>query len=243
MRVQNNPVAVVTGGSGGIGRCIAEALARRGFVVHITGRNEARIEATLRSLEEKSEPSRAHRGYRVDFTDRAALTDWIAQLRSDIDDLDLLVLNAGTAISRPLEETTLEEWDRIFDVNVRAPFAIVRGVLPLLRNATGRIITIGSVVSRSAYPLQGAYTASKHALHGFTKVLAKELHSDRIVVQAILPGGTATDLIGQMRPDIDPENLIRPESVADAVLMLLDQTGGALTDELHLRRAGKEPWP
>jgi len=98
------------------------------------------------------------------------------------------------------------------------------------------------VVSRTAYPLQGAYTASKHALYGLTKVLAKELHDDGVIVQTILPGGVDTDMIRTARPDIDPGDLIDPQDVADAVFRLLAQEGNAITDEISLRRRGKQPW-
>jgi 3-oxoacyl-[acyl-carrier protein] reductase len=98
------------------------------------------------------------------------------------------------------------------------------------------------VVSDAAYSHQGAYTASKHALYGFTKVLAKELHREGIIVQTILPGGVATDMVRRMRPDIDPSDLIQPIDVAQAVGSLLDARGKAVIDEIRLRRRGKSPW-
>lgn len=253
MRVTDDRVAIVTGGSGGIGRCIAVALAAEGYSVHITGRNRSRLDTVVSEMRDVSpgdsvssaDPSRGpttrFQAWQVDFSQREELDSWVDEVQSAIDRLDLLVLNAGTAFAKPIEDTSVEEWDRIFDINVRAPFVIARGLLPLLRRAPGRIITIGSVVSKEAYRNQGAYTATKHALHGFTKVLAKELHSEGIIVQSILPGGVATDLVRTMRPDIDTSDLIQPEAVAEAVVALLNQSKSAITDEINLRRRGKEP--
>lgn len=246
MGVHNNPVAIVTGGSGGIGRSIALALAERGYSVSITGRDRTRIDSVVREMHNVSpadHPSQTlFQAYRLDFAHREEVTRWIDQIHTDLGRIDILVLNAGTAIARSIEETSNEEWDRIFDINVRAPFVIASGLLPLLRAATGRVITIGSVVSKEAYRNQGAYTATKHALYGFTKVLAKELHPEGIIVQTILPGGVATDLIHRMRPDIDSSDLIQPDAVADALISLLDQSADAITDEIDLHRRGKEPW-
>jgi 3-oxoacyl-[acyl-carrier protein] reductase len=286
------PKAIVTGGSRGIGRAIALGLARRGYAVAITGRDEARLAEAVAELAAagaeaagaeaagatpgergpgaagSAAPGAAHaagaagsatarnaahaagseapptppRSFAADLADPAATGRLAARLREAFPRLDLLVLNAGIALSRPLEETSDAEWDRMFNINVRAPFVIARELIPALRAAGGRVIVLGSVVSRTAYPLQGAYTASKHALYGLTKVLAKELHEDGVIVQTILPGGVDTDMIRTARPDIDPGDLIDPQDVAGGVFRLLAQEGNAITDEISLRRRGKQPW-
>jgi NAD(P)-dependent dehydrogenase (short-subunit alcohol dehydrogenase family) len=187
-------------------------------------------------------PPTPPRSFAADLADTAATGRLAAQLREAFPRLDLLVLNAGIAAARSLEETSDAEWDRMFAVNVRAPFVIARELIPALRAAGGRVMVLGSVVSRTAYAHQGAYTASKHALYGLTKVLAKELHEDGVIVQTILPGGVDTDMIHGVRPDIDTTDLIRPEDVADAVLAMLEQKGNAVVDEISLRRRGKQPW-
>lgn len=160
--------------------------------------------------------------------------------------LGILVLNAGAALNAPVEDTTLEQWDHLFALNVRAPFLLVKRLLPLLRaNPHGaRIIVIGSVVSTKAYIDQAAYTASKHALYGFTRVLAKELHREdsAIRVHSINPGGVNTDLVRSVRPDIDQSRLIDPTEIADIAGSLLDMQGNAFVEEVRVRRRTKEPW-
>ncbi|MEX2443269.1 MAG: SDR family oxidoreductase [Alkalispirochaeta sp.] len=227
--------ALVTGAGRGIGREIALELGRRGYRLHLTSRTAGDLETV--SGEALSGP---HATYPADLS----IPEEIRRLTDSLstDRLDLLVVNAGTALSASIEATSLEEWDRVFELNVRSPFILVKSVLPHLRAAGGRIIVIGSVVSTAAYPNQGAYTASKHALYGFTKVLAKELHQEGIIVQTILPGGVATDMVRRMRPDIDTSDLIQPIDVAWAVGSLLDAKGNAVIDELRMRRHGKSPW-
>lgn len=227
--------ALLTGAGRGIGQEIARELGRRGYRLHLTSRTAHDLEIV--AGEAQSGP---HEIYPADLSD----PDAIQRLTDDLstDRIDLLVLNAGTAVAASIEETSLEEWDRVFNLNVRSPFCLVKSLLPHLRAARGRVIVIGSVVSTEAYSNQGAYTASKHALYGFTKVLAKELHDEGIIVQTVLPGGVATDMVRHMRPDIDPSDLIQPHDVARAVGSLLDEAGNALVDEIRLRRRGKSPW-
>jgi 3-oxoacyl-[acyl-carrier protein] reductase len=227
--------ALVTGAGRGIGREIALELGRRGYRLHLTARTADDLDRVSRET-----ASGPHATYPADLRDPAQISGLVEALPTER--IDLLVVNAGTARSASIEQTTLDEWDQTFNLNVRSPFLLIRALLPRLRAAKGRIIVIGSVVSTAAYPNQGAYTASKHALYGFTKVLAKELHAEGIVVQTILPGGVATDMVRRMRPDIDTSDLIQPIDVAQAVGSLLDATGSAVTDEIRLRRRGKSPW-
>jgi 3-oxoacyl-[acyl-carrier protein] reductase len=213
-------------------------LAQRGFSLILHGRDRARLEEARASL---PEPDR-HYGVSADLAVPAEIESLVAELGRGWSRLDVLVLNAGAAISAPIETTTADEWDQLFAVNARAPFLLIRALLPQLRAARGRVLVIGSVVSTDAYVNQAAYTASKHALYGFTKVMAKELHADGITVQTILPGGVATEMVRRMRPDIDPSELIQPEDVAAAASDLLDAVGNGVVDEVRIRRAGKLPW-
>jgi 3-oxoacyl-[acyl-carrier protein] reductase len=128
-------------------------------------------------------------------------------------------------------------------INARAPFLLCREAVPHLRKSDGAtIINISSVVGRKGYVNQGAYSASKHALMGFTKVLAQELFEEDIRVYVLSPGGVATEMVTQMRPDIDPDNLIDPEDFAEIVRFLLTHRNSAVIDEINVRRASNSPW-
>lgn len=230
--------AVVTGASRGIGAALAERLAGRGYRVILVGREVETLEAIRRGLDT---PSR-HLSLTADLSSEQEIDSLVERISRETDRLDLLVLNAGYAADASIETTETEVWDYTFSVNVRAPFLLCRKLLSQLRSApSGRIIAIGSVVATAAYPHQGAYTASKHALRGFLRVLAKEVHHDGIVVQMIHPGGVATEMVGALRPDIDPAEYIATTEVADAMEFLLNQRGNAVTDEISIRRATKSP--
>jgi len=230
----NPGTALVTGASRGIGAVIARSLADRGWSLILTARSEAQ----LREVRETLPMPQSHRIIPGDLTRDDDLHRVVAITGTP---LDLLVLNAGIAISASVEDTTPEDWDLSMRLNLRAPFLLVQGLLPALRTSRGTIVAIGSVVSTMAYRDQAAYSASKHGLHGFIKALAKEVHPE-IRVHSIHPGGVATDMVRRMRPDIDPSDLIRPEDVATALVTLLDFPESAVVDELHLRRPGKAPW-
>jgi 3-oxoacyl-[acyl-carrier protein] reductase len=206
--------------------------------VILTGRDTEALELVRCGLSN----DRTHICIPADFERPEEITRLVSEISTCTRGLDLLILNAGFAAAAQLEDTTISEWDRTFAVNVRAPFLLSRDLLPLLRAATGRIIVIGSVVSEQAYFGQGAYTASKHALSGLTKVLAKELHEEGILVQIINPGGVDTEMFHRLRPEVSPETRISPDDVADAVVTLLDQNPSAVTDAISLRRRNKAPW-
>lgn len=158
--------------------------------------------------------------------------------------LDALVNNAATSLKKPFHETTDEQWTQTFQVNTMAPFILCRECLPALRKSDlATIINIGSVVAIKGYDGQAAYGASKHALLGFTKVLAREVQPLGIRVHAINPGAVATEMVGVMRPDLDPTGLIDPDDIADWILFLLEHRHArGVVDDIHLRRAGGEPW-
>ena len=233
-------VVLVTGAGRGIGRAIAIALGARGATVALAARSAAELDRVRGQVEAAGGKARA---FVTDLEDANAPRALIASAVDAFGGLDILVNNAGVAISRPIAETTTEDWDRIMAVNARAPFLLCREALPhLKRSGRGRIVNLSSVVGYKGYMNQGAYTASKHALAGFTKVLAQEVLSDGIRVHLVSPGGVDTDLAGRMRPELDRSGLTSPREVADVVLFLLDQEGNAVIDEVNIRRPGKSPW-
>ena len=148
-----------------------------------------------------------------------------------------MVNNAGLAHSGPISETDIETWNKIFKVNARAPFFLSKAAIPFLKkNENPIIINISSVVGFKGYAGQAAYASSKHALTGFTKVLAKEVQRDGIKVHLISPGGVNTEMVQEMRPDIDSEQLIQPEEIAELVQFLVTRKGKGTIDHFYIRR-------
>lgn len=233
-------VAIVTGGSRGIGRAISAALAEEGAAVVLAARS-------ARTLAEAAELIRKAGGRAeavvTELVDEESIRNLVRVTKEKFGRLDILINNAGVTHSARLEETRTEDLDRCWAINARAPFILCREALGLLRQAeAGCIVNISSVVGVKGYPLQSAYTASKHAVRGMSIALAEELRGTNIRVHVICPGGVDTGMVGNVRPDIKKEDLIGPEEIAELVLYLVTHRGNAVVDELHIRRAAAAPW-
>ncbi len=235
----NGKRALITGAGSGIGRAIALEFARRGMKLALVGRTAEKLVRTAaltgRPLDMLVLPA--------DLTSPRAIPDIMRILEGHFKGLDVLVNNAGMAQNRPFEQISEADYDRIMLLNAKVPFMLCQRTLPLLRQSEcPTIINIGSVVSHSGYAQQAAYSASKHALLGMTKSLAKEVSGEGIRVHVLSPGGVFTDMARVARPDLTGEGMIQPEEVAELAAWLVEHRGNAVIDEIRLRRAAKEPF-
>ncbi len=232
--------ALVTGASRGIGRAIALRLAGAGVKIALVGRDKGSLGTVKKEIEDDGGTAEM---YPFDLVSISKIGDLVRKVARDLGGIDILINNAGVAVSKPFEETTEEEWDRIFTINTKVPFFLSKETLPyLLESGNANIINITSVVAKKGYENQSAYSASKHALYGFSKALSREVQDRGIKVHTIAPGGVATEMVSRMRPDINPDDLIQPEAVAEVVFFLLSLGGNAVIDEIDIRRGGKTPW-
>ena len=185
-------VALVTGGSRGIGAAIAKRLAEEGAKVVITyAKDAAAASAVVKAIERGGGTAVA---IQADATDVKAVEDAITQTVTTFGRLDVLVNNAGTAIPKSFEETTLEDMDRVIDINFRGPMIATHAALKHMRSG-GRIIMIGSAVGeRVAAPGLVAYAGTKGAVKMFAQALAREIGSRGITVNNVQPGPIDTDL-------------------------------------------------
>jgi NAD(P)-dependent dehydrogenase (short-subunit alcohol dehydrogenase family) len=233
-------VAIVTGGSRGIGRAIALALAGEGATLVLAARSQ-------QTLDEAADLVRGAGGRAetvvTELAEESSIRTLVQVTRENLGRIDILINNAGITHSAKFSETRTEDLDRCWAINARAPFILCREALPLLLQAErGFIVNIASVVGVKGYPLQSAYTASKHALRGMTMSLAEELRGTNIRVHVVCPGAVDTGMVGNVRPDINTADLIGPNEIAELVLYLVTRTGNAVVDELHIRRAAAAPW-
>lgn len=233
--------AVVTGAGRGIGRCIALTLARSGAHVVLASRSLAELEQVRIDIE-------AFGGWAAsipaDVSDEVQVKALITGAVERMSRLDIVVNNAGMGAFGPLEQATVEQWDRVMAVNARGTFLMCREAIPHLRqHQPSYIVNISSVVGVKGYANQTLYSASKHAMMGMSKALARELQPDGIRVHAICPGAVDTGMGGDARPDLERAGMISPQDVADAVLFLVTRRGNAVIDEIDVRRASSTPWP
>ena len=222
-------VAIVTGGGSGIGKSITVLFAKEGADVVIIGRNEEALKETCKLDEKKI-------SYIVgDITKEENIKKLLDYVTKKFGKLDILVNNAGISIDKSIKELNISEYDKTFDLDVRALVNMTINCLPLLIKSKGNILNISSVISTHCQVNMSMYSGSKAAINNFTRCWAIELAKDGIRVNAIAPGATETDIWN--RPDLSKEqfekyisfikNTIpcgrfgKPEEVANVCLFLV----------------------
>lgn len=234
-------VALVTGGSRGIGRGIAVALGRRGakVIINYASREEAARTAATEVEEAGGQAAIAQ----FDVANSAQTTEAIKAIAKEHGGLDILVNNAGVAINGMLMRFTDEQWSKVIDTNLAGAFHCLRAAATLLlkAKAAGRIINITSVVGEQGNGGQLAYAASKAGLIGLTMSTARELASRGVTCNAVSPGFIETDMTAEHLPEAARAKLLeqiplgrigRSEDVADAVAFLAGPEAGYITGQV-----------
>lgn len=222
-----NKIALVTGAGSGIGREIARTLAKEGVNVMIVGRTERNLQETA-SLHERI-------FYRTaDITKTEEIENVLSDIKAKWGKLDILINNAGWSPIHPFEEETMEEFDKAFDINVRAVAELVLKALPMLKESKGNIVNISSTAIRNHLVNMSVYTAAKGAVDMFTKIWAKEFAPYGVRVNSVSPGPIETPIYDKLGVDgkeksdhlarvtagIPLGRFGKPEEVAPAVLFL-----------------------
>lgn len=219
------PVALVTGASKGIGRAIALRLAADHDIVALA-RSADELEALRREIESAGGSCRV---VVADLADGAAAERALAGVACDV-----LVNNAGVGVLKPFLQLTPAEWHRMVDVNLNALYHVTRAVLPgMVERGRGHVVVIGSIAGRSAFVGGSCYTATKHAVMGFTESLMLEVRDRGVKVSVVNPGSVRTDFGGTPGKDW----AIPPEDVAEAVAYVLAQPEGTLVHRVEVRAA------
>ncbi|HUP53797.1 MAG TPA: SDR family NAD(P)-dependent oxidoreductase [Longimicrobiales bacterium] len=240
--------AVVTGGGRGIGRAVARALAEAGAAVVVSARSTKEIEAVAAELVADGHTAHA---VTCDVADEASVKALAAEAVKLLGTVDVLVNNAGIALSNPVKRLPLEEWNRIMAINATGTFLCTRAFIQgMIDRGWGRVINVASVAGLRGGRYIAAYSASKHAQIGFTRALAAEVADQGITVNAICPGYVDTPMTeysvsrmvekaGISEEDalehilaLSPQHrLIRPEEIAHVTVMLCGKNGEGISGQ------------
>lgn len=229
-------VALVTGGSRGIGHAISHAFARVGAQIAVLGRDLAKVRETAASL-----GNGQARGYACDVSDAKQVETTVGAVEKDFGRIDVLVNNAGTTRDNLLFRIGEDDWDTVLDTNLKGAFLVTKhAARGMIKRRWGRIINITSVVGLSGNKGQANYSASKAGLVGFTKSVSKELASRNVLVNAVAPGFIETELTRDLSPDHRARLLgVIPlgrwgqvTDVAAAVLFLASDFAGYITGQV-----------
>jgi 3-oxoacyl-[acyl-carrier protein] reductase len=230
-------VALVTGGSRGIGKAIAVRLAALGAAVGICGRDEEKLMSASRELEAAGAKVLARR---ADVTKEADIRAFIDATEKQFGGISILVNNAGTGGGGfgAVQEKSEAEWDQVMNTNLKSVFFVSRAVIPgMIQRRAGDIINISSLAGKNTFAGGGIYCASKWGLQGLTGCMAEDLRAHGIRVSVICPGSVATDFRG--RGPKDPSKVLTADDVAHAVGMVATQGSQSFISEVHLRPVAK----
>jgi 3-oxoacyl-[acyl-carrier protein] reductase len=226
--------ALITGATEGIGRATVFAVGRAGYRIGVCARTESKVRSLVEELKREGIEA-AGAAADVGKPDQAERA--VQELSRALGDIDVLINNAGILIAKPFEDLTMEDRDATMTTNVRSLFLMTRAVLPAMRRRRrGTVVNVASLAGRQGFVGGTAYTASKHAVLGFSRSLMLEARKDNVRVITICPGSVATGLL-QNQPMLkaDPNRILQPDDVAATILYAITLPDRALVSELDVR--------
>lgn len=234
--VLEGQIAVVTGSARGIGEAVAHRLAHMGAMVVLTARDTARLAEVKVAIETQGGHATA---IPCDLTDEKAISSFAKTVLQQYGRCDILVNNAGVGVSgKPLHEFTPEEWNKVIDTNLRAPYLTIRAFAPaMIAAARGHIINVSSLAGKNPLPNGAAYAASKWGLNGLTYSVAEELRGYGVRVSVVAPGSVDTSFGSGRAPaqGKDRSKMVKPEDVAHVIATIVTQAPNSFISEVLLR--------
>jgi NADP-dependent 3-hydroxy acid dehydrogenase YdfG len=236
-----NKVTVVTGAGRGLGEAIVRELAGAHAKIVLLDVRRDLIDTLVKELEDAGEEALA---LTVDLCDENAIQATFDLIVERFGQIDILINNAGTDKTESIEEMSIEDWDRVMAVNLRAPFITSKLAFPFMRTAgSGHIINITSTAAKRAWANASAYHASKWGLLGFSHALHVEARQHKVKVTAVLAGGMTTPFLLDRFPDIDTNNLQDPKNVAQTIHYILTQPEETVIPEVMVIPMRETSWP
>jgi NAD(P)-dependent dehydrogenase (short-subunit alcohol dehydrogenase family) len=232
--------AIVTGGSRGIGRAIAEVLADEGYRLTITSRREEGLQEAVRAMRDAGSEVQ---GIARNLADEAAVAEIVAAHRERFGRLDVLVNNAGIGVGAAADQHQTKHVDMALMINLRAIILFYREAVGLLRDAAAEhrqalVINVSSLAGKSGQPWLSVYSATKAGVIAYTEAMSKELGPSGIKSTALCPGWVNTDMTDFVKGEVPAEQMIRVEDIAEAVRFLLRLSPACTVPEIVFTRPG-----
>jgi NAD(P)-dependent dehydrogenase (short-subunit alcohol dehydrogenase family) len=241
MEALNGKVTLVTGGGRGLGASICHTLAEAGAVIVVADIRFDLAEQVAKELQSKGFEAIA---LPLDITQDQQAEAVVQKVIDQCGKIDILINNAGTDVTLPIEELTVGDWDRVISVNLRGPFLLSKLVLPLMKQQrSGHIVNIASTASKRVWANASAYHASKWGLLGFSHALHVEARSHQVKVTAVVAGGMQTPFILDRFPDTPLDKLQDPKHVANTIRFLLTQPAETVIPEVMVLPMQESSWP
>lgn len=235
MKLQNK-IAVITGAGKGIGKATAELFLREGAKLILTSRNKAELEQIVESHKNKKDNIFIISG---DISKEDTINKIIEETISRYGKLDILVNNAGFSVFDNMVDSKTEDFDAIFNTNIRAVYILTKGFLPhMIKEQSGTIINIASIAGKQGFATGSIYCASKHAVMGLSRALMLEVRQYNIRVVTVCPGSVATEFFraeSQTTLGSSKESVLSAEEIAETILLTASLPQNATISELEVR--------
>jgi len=224
---------LIVGASGGIGNAITKKLAEQNYDLFLIGKNKNKL---LKLKKEIKKDNITIEVESVDLTNEKQINKSIKKIRKTFGKIDILINTSGIFLIKPIDKTTIEEFEESFKINVRAPFIFSKEFSKDMKKSKwGRIVNIGSSSAYNGFKNSTAYCSSKHALLGFSRALFSELKENNIRVYSISPGSTQTKM-GKLSKDQKFETFLKPEEIAEYVKFVINFDNQLISEEIRLNR-------
>jgi len=234
-------VAIVTGGGQGLGEAISHALSKVGVTVVCADIQDEKARNVAESLKTSGgKASTIH----LNVSDESSVKQGVEKVMQDYGKIDILINNAGTDVTVPFTELSVEQWDRVVGVNLRGPFLMAKYVLPIMyTQRSGHVVNIASTAAKRMWANAAAYHASKWGLVGLSHALFVEARQCNVKVSTVIAGGMRTPFILDRFPDTPLTNLQDPKNVADTIVYVLQQPQETIIPEVMVIPLNETSWP